>query len=254
MLVAAIQFRPFLKEVRRNLQKLVSLVIEAGEKGAKITVLPELCITGYSFMSQKEAELFAEIISDFKPQDRNPVSSISVFYALAHKYDMYIAWGLVEKDNGSKNLFNSQILMCPDGSFETYRKINRFSADFLWASEGRANPPIRKIKVNGKTYKVGLLICRDVRDKKDDTWKDFYEKGEADIVCLSTSWGRGAFPANAWMDFVKDNDTTLIISNRYGKEVPHDFGDGGICIIKPDQKVQCEGLVWNKDCIVYGDV
>jgi len=255
MLVAAIQFCPSFKEVRRNLQKLVSLVMQAGEERAKITVLPELCLTGYSFMSKKEAESFAEIINDFKPQNKgNPNSSMDVFYALAHKYDMHIVWGLVEKDNGSKNLFNSQVLMCPDGSFETYRKINRFSADFLWASEGRANPPIRKIKVNGKTYKVGLLICRDVRDKKDDTWKSFYEKGDADIVVASTNWGRGAFPANAWMDFVKENDTTLIISNRYGKETPHDFGDGGVCVISSDQKVQCEGLVWNQDCIVFGQI
>jgi len=179
---------------------------------------------------------------------------MDVFYALAHRYDMHIAWGLVERDNGTKNLYNSQVLMCPDGSFESYRKICRFSTDFLWASEGRANPPIRKIKVNGKTYKVGLLICRDIRDKKDDNWKSFYEKGESDICLLSSSWGKGAFPANAWMDFVKDNETTLCISNRYGIETPHDFGDGGVAIIHPDGKVDCEGLIWGKDCIVYSDV
>jgi predicted amidohydrolase len=254
MLVSVVQFCPSFKEVRRNLQKLASLIIQAGEKGAKIAVLPELCLTGYSFMSQKEAEPFAEIISDFKPQTKNPVSSMSVFYALARKYNMHIAWGLVEKDSGTGRLHNSQVLMCPDGSFETMRKINSFANDFLWATEGRANPPIRKITIDDETRKVGLLICRDVRDKKDDKWKDFYEKGDADLVLLSAAWGKGGFPANAWMDFVKENEATLAISNRYGIEANNDFGNGGIGIIKPDGKVQCEGLVWNQDCIVFGEI
>jgi len=255
MLVAVIQFCPTFKDVRKNLKKLASLVIEAGVHGSKLIVLPELSITGYSFINREEAEPFAEVISDFKPQTKGDAnSSMSVFYSLARKYETHIVWGLIEKDNGSKNLFNSQVLMCPDGSFETYRKVNLFSADWLWASEGRANPPIRKIEVNGKTHKVGLLICRDVRDKKDANWKSFYEKGDASIVCLSSAWGKGAFPANAWMDFVKDNDTVLAVSNRYGKETPNDFGDGGSCIIKPDGSVQCEGLVWGQDCIIYGEV
>lgn len=251
--VATIQFRPIFKDVQGNLRRLARQTIEAAKAGAKLIVLPELALTGYSFMNGAEAAAFAEVISEFRP-DVARGTSMAVFYAIAKKYQCYIVWGLVEKDRGSGNLFNSQVLMCPDGSFESYRKINHFSADFLWATEGRANPPIRRIVVDDKVIKVGLLICRDIRDKKDDNWKSFYEPGDADIVCLSANWGDGGFPATAWMDFVKDNKITLIVSNRYGLEVPNNFGEGGVCIIAPDGTVQCDGLVWEQDCVVYGEV
>jgi predicted amidohydrolase len=253
MLVAAIQFRPTFKDIPSNLQRLVKLVAQTATKGAKIITLPELTTTGYSFMNQDDAEPFAEIVNDFNPQ-KVTASSMSVFHLLAKRYDTHIVWGLIEKDNGTKKLYNAQVLMCPDGSFEVMRKINFFGNDFLWATEGRANPPIRKIRVEGKTYKVGLLICRDVRDKKDDKWKDFYEEGDANVVCLSTNWGRGGFPAIAWMDFVKENKTALIVANRYGEEFNNDFGHGGVAIITAESKVYCESLVWGQDCVVYGEL
>lgn len=50
------------------------------------------------------------------------------------------------------------------------------------------------------------------------------------------------------------NHTTLVVSNRYGTEIPNNFGEGGICGIYPDQRVMTEGLVWNQDCTVYAEV
>jgi predicted amidohydrolase len=157
---------------------------------------------------------------------------------------------MVEKDTGSGKLYNGQVLVTPDGRWVSFRKVNRWAQDYLWASSGRSNPPI--IEVGG--LKVGLLICRDVRDKKDDNWKSFYEKGDADIVALSANWGDGGFPAVSWMEFAANNRTTLIVSNRYGQEANNNFGEGGICVIRPSGEVVCEGLVWNQDCVVCAEV
>jgi predicted amidohydrolase len=256
MKVVAIQFKPQFKDRKSNLRSLVNLIEKAGKEGAKIIVLPELATTGYSIMSEEEAEGLAEGVTNFSPLaiiNLNPLSSMEAFYILASKLNCYIIWGLIEKDQGTKKLHNTQVMMCPDGTYEFIRKINRFGNDFLWSTPGRANPPIRKVVIDGKEYKIGLLLCRDIRDKKDDVWDSFYEKGEADIIALSTNWGRGAFPATTWMDFVEEHKVTLIVSNRYGKEANNDFGDGGVCIISPDLKVQCQGLVWNQDCIVTGE-
>lgn len=251
MKAATIQMRPVFKDRKANLQNLALMITQAAEAGAKLITCPELATTGYSFMSRTDAEPFSEVLQYPKGDE---LHSLVVFRAIAVKYNVHIVWGVLEKSLATGNLFNSQVLMCPDGTFESYSKVNHFSADYLYATEGRANPPIRRISVDGKIKKVGLLICRDVRDKKDSNWSSFYEPGDADIVCLSANWGRGAFPATAWIAFAKDNKTTLIISNRYGLEIPNDFGYGGICIIQPDGTVNCEGLLWEKDCIVYGEV
>jgi predicted amidohydrolase len=252
--VAAIQFCPQPRDREGNLKRLVLLAVKAARNGAEVIVMPELALSGYSMMSVAEAEPMAEVITE-PTTDPRPDSSMSTFSAIAREYGVHLAWGLVEKDYGTGNLYNTQVMVCPDASFESHRKVNFFGNDYLWATEGRSNPPIRKIQDRtGKSWKVGLLVCRDVRDKKDAAWKAFYEVGDADIVVLSANWGDGAFPATPWIEFATDNNSWLVVSNRYGKEAPNDFGEGGVCVVSPEGKVQCEGLQWSQDCIVYGEI
>jgi predicted amidohydrolase len=247
MRVAAVQFCPVFKDREANLRTAANLVIQAAKGGATLIVLPELCTSGYSFMSAVEAEPYSEVISGYL---RSGARSMEVFGTLAQKLGVNIVWGVMEKDYGTGNLYNSQVLMTPTAKFVSYRKVNPWGQDWLWSQKGESNPPIHVI--DGR--KVGLLICRDVRDKVDDNWKSFYEKGDADIVCLSANWGDGGFPSVSWMSFVEDNNTALIVANRYGREENNDFGEGGICVIYPDQKVVCDGLKWNQDCIVHAEV
>lgn len=248
---AAIQFRPDFGQKKENLRRLASLVFQAAKGGAQLIVLPELAACGYSFMSKAEAAGVAEDIRDGE--------SVRLMTKLAKQLGVVIAWGLVERDAGTGDLHNAQALVTPAGKLISYRKVNPFGQDYIWSTAGRSNPPVMSLSfptVEGgiETRKVGLLICRDVRDKADDDWSAFYEKGDADVVCFSSNWGKGGFPAGSWMDFVENNHCALIVGNRYGTELNNDFGLGGVCIVSSDGTVQCDGLVWGEDCIVYGDV
>ena len=245
--VATVQFAPQFKAKTENLRALAELVSEAAENDAQLIVLPELAAVGYSFMGYEDAAPYAEVLN-------SDSQSMGIMKALSTRYNCGIAWGLIEKDEGTGKLYNSQVLVVPD-AWESYRKVNLWGNDFLWASEGRGNPSVLRVDFDGlEQKKVGLLICRDIRDRKDGEWQSFYEPGDADIVVMSSNWGNGGFPAVGWIDFAKDNHTTLVVSNRYGKETPNDFGEGGVCIIGPDGKVEIDGLVWNQNCIVYGEV
>lgn len=245
--VAAIQFAPVMGQKEANLRRLGVLVKEAALAGAELIVMPELATTGYSYMDAAQARVDAE-----------PVSfdglTMKVMRKLAEAFNVHLVWGMVEEDPGTKLLYNAQVLLSPDGYFVSYQKINRWGNDYLWATPGEKNPPVSRLLLGGREVKVGLLICRDVRDKKDDKWPDFYEKGDADVVCLSANWGDGGFPAVSWMDFVADNGAALVVSNRYGKEAPNNFGEGGICLIAKDGTVQTQGLQWERDCCVVGDL
>ena len=256
--VAAVQFAPVLGQKQDNLLRLTKLVIQAAGQGAHLIVMPELAATGYSFMSPAEAAPLSETLVGL-PDQHPSATSFHLMQALASRYNVHLAWGLIERDHGTGDLFNSQVLMCPDGQFASMRKVNLWGDDLLWANEGRANPPIMTCNLGGVSKKVGLLICREVRDKKDAHWDSFYQRGDADIVAFSANWGEGGFPATTWMDFVKDNHTTLVVSNRYGEEgpKPNKFGGGGSCIVVPKKSkehpngVYCDGLMWSQDCIVY---
>ena len=247
MKIACVQMRPTFKDKLGNLRKMAHFTKQAAEKGARLIIFPELISTGYSFRSDAEAREHAEFIHP----DILTTKSMRV---LAETLNVHIVWGMVEKDGGTGDLYNSQVMVSPDGTWVSTRKVNRFGSDYLWAKAGRSNPPIVEIDDEGKTLKVGLLICRDVRDRKDKHWDSFYEKGDADLVCLSSNWGKGAIPANAWMDFVEDNDCVLAVANRWGEEENNDFGHGGSCIIEPPDVVHFTGLVWSADCIIYAEV
>lgn len=247
MKVAAVQFAPAFKQRDQNIQQGARLIVEAARNGAQLIVLPELCTTGYSFMSVEEAREHAEQISDWV-RAGSP-ASMEMFGGIAKRLNVAIAWGVLEQDYGTGDLYNAQVLVLPNGHFVSYRKVNLWGQDYIWAKEGESSPPI--VEYLGK--KVGLLICRDVRDKAP-AWNELYEKGDADIVCFSSNFGDGGFPSVNWVKFAKDNGVTLVVSNRYGQEANNNFGEGGICVIEPNGKVHCDGLVWSEPCIVYADV
>lgn len=253
MRVASIQFSPIFKDKTANLLRLAKLIIEAASNGARLVALPELCVVGYSFMSDAEARPFAESVSWLEDLDSlKSDTSLFVFSKLARELNIILVWGFIELDCGTNKLYNSQVYYESGGYFDSYRKINPFANDHLWASRGISNPPVIKSQFEDK--RIGLLICRDVRDKKNDDWSNFYSPGDADVVILSAAWGKGGFPSNSWIEFAEENKVTLVVANRYGQEGPNDFGDGGVCIIEKTGKVHCEGLVWGQDCIVYGEV
>jgi len=246
MKVAAIQFRPKFKDKESNLRKLASLVVDASKTGARVVVLPELCTTGYSFLSHREAADLAEpIVAGARTFD--------VMQQLSHRLNLVIAWGMVERDAGTGKLYNSQVMVTPRDGYVSYRKVNLWGNDFIWAQPGRGSPPILRVSFGVATYRLGLLICRDVRDKSRGI-PDLYEKGDADAVLFSANWGRGGFPAVAWMDFVQDNGMSLVVANRHGVEEHNDFGMGGSCIVLPGGVVITDGLVMGQDCIVTGEI
>jgi len=250
MLAAAVQFAPRFKDVEANLAQMEALIGTAIERGAQLIVLPELCTTGYSFMSRAEAEPYAETLNAW--EEGGP--SFKRMQELSKAHGVIIVWGLAERYTGRDkrhgNLYNSQVLMPPHGPHHLYRKINFWGNDYLWATRGTENPPI--IQVVGR--RVGLLICKDVRDHTGDDPEEYYEAGEADIVCLSAAWGDGEFPSSRWIKFARQNQVHLVVANRYGQEGANNFGEGGICVIHPDGQVECEGLAWSQPCIVYAEV
>lgn len=255
MKVAAVQFAPAFKEPEQNLATAEALVRQAAAGGAKLVVLPELALTGYSFMSTEEAAPFAEILTGPNTGVRKRSvgdgrsKSMGALPSLALELGVALAWGLIEEDPGTGHLYNAQVLALPTGEWTSYRKVNLWGNDFIWSKPGVGSPPI--MKYMGR--KIGLLICADVRDKSDNIG-DFYEKGDADIVCFSANWGAGGYPATKWMSFARDNGCTLVVANRYGREANNNFGDGGIGVIEASGKVHCKGLVWSEPCVVYAEV
>lgn len=242
MKVAVTQFAPELRNKAANIQRMKDFCAEAHLLGANLIVFPELASTGYAYLSEKVARQDAEVIGE-------KGETFSRMLEVACNTKLTIVWGMMELDEESGKLYNSQVLLTPKGKWWSTRKNNKFGNDFLWSESSTTPPPI----VTHLGHKIGLLICRDVRNKSDEL-DAIYSKGDASLVCFSANWGAGAFPANSWMTFVKENNCWLAVSNRYGKEENLDFGFGGIGLISPEGKVFCDGIKWGQDCMVVGEI
>ena len=126
--VAAIQYRAVPSAKAENVLRLGELVRESAEKGARIIVLPEMCTTGLNIRNRAAAEICAETI---------PGPASDAFAGLAARYRVYIVLGLAESDPATGKLYNSQLVLGPDGLIiGRYRKIHLFGPDLDWADVG----------------------------------------------------------------------------------------------------------------------
>jgi predicted amidohydrolase len=254
-ILSAIQFKPdFAKskaEVKNNIRKCEKLVYQAGQYGSSLIVFPELCMTGYSFLSHDEAWPVAENLSD--PANSPTFSSMK---KIAIDLKSYVVWGFIESKGNT--LCNSAALVGPDGNLITsYSKINLWGNDYLWATPGENAPDVVKTDIGN----ISIIVCRDIRDKIPDNIPRiaksepiFPEGQKIDIVAAPVNWGKSGFPSVSWMNFAANNNCTLVVANRWGEErngdFKNDFGQGGSIIVEKTWVTHTDGLLFNQDCVV----
>ncbi|MFH1502559.1 MAG: nitrilase-related carbon-nitrogen hydrolase [Candidatus Eisenbacteria bacterium] len=143
MRVAVVQMRPEFGDVARNRERAESMV--ASEK-ADLYVLPELCLSGYLFESREEAVALAHAPDD---------GVFDGLAALSRSAGAAIVVGFAEIAGAS--LFNSSVLLAPDGSRAVYRKIQLFWGEKLIFEPGDRPPAV----VEAAGARLGMMICFD---------------------------------------------------------------------------------------------
>ena len=73
-IVAATQFQPKLLDVEKNMAVAAQLAYEAAGKGAKVVVLPELCMSGYIMRSKAEAASVAQERNGYQTEAFIPIA------------------------------------------------------------------------------------------------------------------------------------------------------------------------------------
>ena len=140
---AVIQTYPVFGAVETNLATALAAVPAACE----LAVLPELCTTGYQFQDRDELRGLAEEIPA-GPTCRRLAEQ-------AAQTGTTLVAGLAERDG--KRLFNSAVLVRPDGRVERYRKVHLFQDEKLVFDPGDLGFPV--FEACGTT--IGMMICFD---------------------------------------------------------------------------------------------
>jgi len=169
--VAALQMEPHICNKDRNIEETLKIIDQAGKAGAKLMVLPELANTGYIFNSRQEAFAVAEEVPEGPTTEE--------WIKAAKKYDAYICAGICEREGN--HLYNSVVVVGPEGYIGTYRKMHLWNEEKLWFEPGNLGFPVFSLPFG----KIGCRICYDVWFP--EVTRILAVQG-ADIICDSTNW------------------------------------------------------------------
>ena len=139
------QFEPKVGEVLVNLTAVRRLANEAN--GADLLVFPELATSGYELMDRDEVRVLAE------PKQGGATHETLLDLAKANNCSYIIGYPEIDGDR----LYNSCMLVNPDGSSANYRKIHLFSREKDLFSPGDMPPTVYDTQAG----RVGMMICFD---------------------------------------------------------------------------------------------
>jgi predicted amidohydrolase len=143
--VGVVQLAPASGDVAANLARIASEVHALA--GVDLAVFPELAVSG-PVADRETAERLAEPIP-------GPISER--LRAIAAEAAMYLVAGLMERDAETNLLYNSAVLVGPEGVGGAYRKLHLSMEDRAWATPGDRGLATFDIPPG----RVGMLIGYD---------------------------------------------------------------------------------------------
>jgi predicted amidohydrolase len=175
--IAGVQMDCRFADKKANLARIHERLQEAAARGAKLIIFPECALTGYAFESKEEAWPHSESV---------PGPSSEAVARDCRALQIWAVFGLIERDRGSENFFNACVLVGPDGSMSTYRKIH---LPFL-GLDRFARPGDRPFAVHDLGgLRIGMNICYDGSFPESSRVLTLLG---AELVLLPTNWPTGA--------------------------------------------------------------
>jgi predicted amidohydrolase len=147
---AAVQFEPVPGDKPANLEVVCRYVERAAAQGVELIAFPECCITGYWHLRNLPVE---ELRAIAEPAFCGPIAA--ELRDLSRSHGMTIGAGFVEiADDG--RLYNSYLVVMPDGEMRRHRKINAFEHEAISCGSEYT------VFDTPHGVRVGVLICYDV--------------------------------------------------------------------------------------------
>jgi predicted amidohydrolase len=215
--VAVVQMKPKLSEAEDNLVKMAEMIGKiASQQKVDLIVFPELITSGNELGVR-----FTQIAQ------RVPGPTVNMIAQRANEYGVFVAFGMATKEKVESVLYNSSILIGPDGELlEVYNKIHLRGEERMAFREGYRLPVIPTEIGN-----IGLMIGYDLAFP--EVSRSLILDG-ADILCVLANWE--ASNIDEWKTYVRarafENSVFIAAANRVGEDVTLTFG-GESMIVGP---------------------
>jgi predicted amidohydrolase len=215
--IAVVQMKPRLGDMEDNLIKMSEMIAKiASQQKIDLIVFPELITTG--------AELGLRVT---ELAQRAPGPTVNIIAQRANEYGVYVAFGMVTKERVESVLYNSAVLVGPDGELlEVYNKIHLRGEERMAFREG-FKLPVTDTEIGT----IGLMIGYDL--SFPEVARSLALDG-SDIICVVANWE--AAHIDEWKTYLRarayENSVFVVGANRVGEDVTLVFG-GESMIVGP---------------------
>jgi len=219
--VAIVQMKPQLGEPEENLVKMSDMIAQiASQQKVDLLVFPELITSGNELGVR-----FTDIAQ------RIPGPTINLIAQRANDYGIFVAFGMVTKEKVESVLYNSAILVGPDGDLiEVYNKIHLRGEERMAFREGY-KMPIAETEIGN----IGLMLGYDLA--YPEVARSLALDG-AEIICCMANWE--ATHIDEWKTYTRarayENSVYVAAANRVGEDVTLTFG-GDSMVVGPRGQV-----------------
>lgn len=215
--VAVAQMKPVLGNPEDNIVKMSAMIREiATQQHVDLIVFPELITSG--------AELglrFTEVAQ------RIPGATVNLIAKRANEYGLYVAFGMASKEKVESVLYNSAVLVGPEGELvEVYNKVHLRGEERMAFREGFKLPVIET-----EIGTLGLMIGYDLAFP--EVARALTLEG-AELICVLANWEASGL--DEWKTYLRarayENAVYVAGANRVGEDVTMTFG-GESMIVGP---------------------
>lgn len=233
--------RPLAPE--ENLEHMHALACEQARAGAKIIVFPELANTGY-VEPMAPASGFSDpaLMQDYALTLYNASEPMGGPYTemltgIARQYGVHLIAGLSTRHPVlAGGMYNTSLLVAPDGSTAAYHKIHRWHMEKLYYIAGD------QITVQHTPFgSIGMQICYDMRFP--ELTRSMMLRGADIVTNIWASFRPADTPARDPDTFIHraytraiENGVFVLSCNRAGRQGDFQFL-GHSCVVAPDGTV-----------------
>jgi len=219
--VATVQMKPAMGEPEDNLVKMSDFVSKiASQQKVDLIVFPELVTSGYE-MGVRFTELAQRI----------PGPTVNLMAQRAAEFGVYIAFGIATKERVESVLFNSAVMVGPEGEMlGSYNKVHLRGEERMAFREGYRFPVIQT-----EVGAIGMMLGWDLAFP--EVARSLALDG-AELLCVLANWETGQM--EEWRTYVRarafENALFVAAANRVGEDVTLNFG-GESMIVGPRGKI-----------------
>jgi predicted amidohydrolase len=164
--IAVVQMRPTPGDVSSNRSFIMTSLLDESVNNVDLVIFPELATTGFV---SPEASKFASLAEPI------PGPTVTAIAVLCRQMSKHVVLGMAEIDDGQ--LFNTAVLIGPDGVVGKYRQVHLDRWGRMWAKPGNKPPQTFDINVG----RIGLLVGHDINFPEASR---LLALDGADIICL----------------------------------------------------------------------